>query len=421
MGLTQHVDAVDNDPGDRRIFCCCAATSGGPARVRARCAATATCRATARWASGKRCRTNGSTRLGEEFAFEPPRAHGLDTVESIHAMLDGRSASSSRWAAIFSPPRPTRSARAEALRRCRLTAHVSTKLNRGHLVTGRDGAHPARASVARRSTCRPASRSSSRSRTRWAIVHASRGSLSPAGERLLSETRIVARLARATLPDRPPRIDWESLADDYDRIREHIARVVPDCEGYVEKVRAAAGFRLPNRARERDWETASGKAVFFVHDLPDHRLGTGQLLMMTIRSHDQYNTTVYGLADRYRGVRGGRRVVLMNTDDAGERELREGDVVDITSHFADGQRLARALRGRALRHPARLLRYLLPRGECPRASRCGRTKEQHAREQVGRRHPDGLGGLNPTAPAFRSPTILRTRESRRRASSRGCG
>ncbi|HEY8091794.1 MAG TPA: molybdopterin dinucleotide binding domain-containing protein, partial [Polyangiaceae bacterium] len=187
------------------------------------------------------------------------------------------------------------------------------------------------------------------------IVHASRGSLRPAGPSLLSEPRIVARLARATLGDRPPRIDWESLADDYDRIRALIARVVPGCEGYVEKVRAPAGFRLRNAARERTWDTTTGKARFLVHELPEHRLAPGQLLMMTVRSHDQYNTTVYGQDDRYRGILGGRHVVLMNADDAGDRGLAAGDIVDLTSHFDDGERTAAGFA---------VVPYAIPRGCC---------------------------------------------------------
>jgi anaerobic selenocysteine-containing dehydrogenase len=131
------------------------------------------------------------------------------------------------------------------------------------------------------------------------------------------------------------------MVDDYDRIREGIARVVPGCEGYVEHVRRPGGFRLPNAARERVFRTASHKARFVTHDLPAHDLAPGQLLMMTVRSHDQYNTTVYGLDDRYRGIRGGRRVVLMNEKDARERGLGDGDTVDITSHFGDGERTAR--------------------------------------------------------------------------------
>jgi anaerobic selenocysteine-containing dehydrogenase len=145
------------------------------------------------------------------------------------------------------------------------------------------------------------------------------------------------------------------MADDYDRIRDGIALVVPGCERYVERVREPGGFVLRNAARERVFETASGRARFTVQELPKHDLAPGQLLMMSIRSHDQYNTTVYGLDDRYRGVRGGRRVVLMNEHDARERGLRNGDAVDLTSHFRDRERTAR--------HFAVVV-YDIPRGCC---------------------------------------------------------
>jgi molybdopterin-dependent oxidoreductase alpha subunit len=243
---------------------------------------------------------------------------------------------------------------AAALRGCHLTVHVSTKLHRGHLVTGRlalilpclgrtevDVQGGAEQFVTVEDS--------------MGIVHASRGSLPPASEHLLSETRIVARLAAATLGSRGPSIPWAELADDYDRIRDHIARVVPGCEGYRERVRQAGGFRLRNAARERVFETPTGRAAFTVQALPRHDLAPGQLLMMTIRSHDQYNTTVYGLDDRYRGIRGGRRVVLVNAADAGERHLRAGDVVDITSHFADGLRTAKKFV---------VVIYEIPRGCC---------------------------------------------------------
>jgi anaerobic selenocysteine-containing dehydrogenase len=187
------------------------------------------------------------------------------------------------------------------------------------------------------------------------IVRSSQGSLPPAGSQLLSEPRIVARLARATLGDRPPRIDWEGMADDYDRIRKHIARVVPSCEGYVEQVRRPVGLRLRNAARERVWETATGRARFFVHPLPDHGLRPGELLMMTVRSHDQYNTTIYGTGDRYRGVHGGRRVVFMNEQDMQDRGFEAGDVVDIASHFADTARTAPRFV---------VVSYPIPRGCC---------------------------------------------------------
>jgi molybdopterin-dependent oxidoreductase alpha subunit len=293
-------------------------------------------------------------RLGREFAFDPPRAHGVDTVGAISAMLEGRARVFLAMGGNFLSAAPDTERTAQALRRCSLTMHVSTKLHRGHLVTGQtalifpclgrtevDVQHGAAQFVTVEDS--------------MGIVHASRGSLAPASEQLLSETRIVARLARATLGDRPPRIDWDGLADDYGRIRVHIGRVVPGCENYEERLGHPGGFVLRNAARERVWDTATGKARMLVHDLPHHELRPGQLLMMTIRSHDQYNTTVYGLDDRYRGIRGGRRVVLVNADDARDRGLAAGDIVDITSHAADGTREARAFT---------LVVYEIPRGCC---------------------------------------------------------
>jgi anaerobic selenocysteine-containing dehydrogenase len=156
----------------------------------------------------------------------------------------------------------------------------------------------------------------------------------------LSEPAIVGRLAQATLGHRSA-VNWQSLIDDYDRIRNHIARVVPGFDNYNLRVRQPGGFYLPNAARERIFRTDSGRAVFTVHDLPKHDLKPDQYLMMTIRSHDQFNTSIYGLDDRYRGVFNGRRVVFMNRDDMAGANLIEGQLVDLFSHFEGEERVAR--------------------------------------------------------------------------------
>jgi anaerobic selenocysteine-containing dehydrogenase len=169
-------------------------------------------------------------------------------------------------------------------------------------------------------------------------VHASRGPLAPASVHLLSEPDIVARLGRACLPASP--IPWEELAADYDRIREDIQAVIPGFDDFNARVRGT-GFALPNAARERRFATATGKARFLVHPLVRRRLEPGQLLMMTIRSHDQFNTTIYGLDDRYRGIHGGRRVVLVNEEDLADLDLFPGEVVDLVSHHEGETRVAR--------------------------------------------------------------------------------
>ena len=172
------------------------------------------------------------------------------------------------------------------------------------------------------------------------VVQMSRGRMKPASAHLLPEPEIVARLAQATLGPRS-KARWGWLAEDYDRIRDLIGRVVPGTAGYNERVRKPGGFYLPNGPREGKFTTPSGKARFTVHPLPPDRLRKGELLMMTVRSHDQYNTTIYGLEDRYRGVKGDRRVVLVNGEDLREMGLEDGQTVDVTSHFRGETRSAR--------------------------------------------------------------------------------
>ena len=172
------------------------------------------------------------------------------------------------------------------------------------------------------------------------VVHSSRGSLEPASPRLLSEPAIVARLARATLGARSA-VRWEWLVEDYDRVRDLIERVIPGFEDYNRRVREPGGFYLPNLAREGTFKTSTGRANFTVHELPRHELAAGQLLMMTMRSHDQFNTTIYGLDDRYRGIYNERRVVFLNPEDVREQGLSAGQVVDLVSHFEGEERIAR--------------------------------------------------------------------------------
>src|SRR2546421_3220142 len=173
-----------------------------------------------------------------------------------------------------------------------------------------------------------------------AVVQASRGFLQPASDKLLSEPAIVARLATATLEERS-NIAWQALVADYDLIRDHIARVVPGFDDYNLRVRRPGGFHLPNSASERIFKTPSGRAVFTVHPLPRHDLKPEQFLMMTMRSHDQFNTAIYGLDDRYRGIRNGRRVVFLNPEDISLAGFKDSQVVDLISHFEGEERVAR--------------------------------------------------------------------------------
>jgi molybdopterin-dependent oxidoreductase alpha subunit len=275
--------------------------------------------------------------LSREFDFKPQPHHGYGTVEAIKAMHEGRAKAFFAMGGNFLSATPDTEYTAEALRRCRLTVHVSTKLNRSHLVTGNQ---------ALILPCLGRSEKDIQStgpqfvtvEDSMSVVSSSRGSLVAASEHLLSEPAIVARLARATLGKRSA-VDWEGLVANYDRIREHIANVVPGFEDFNRRIREGS-FYLPNGARERKFNTPSLKAHFTVHPIPHHNLDPGQYVMMTIRSHDQFNTTIYGLDDRYRGIYNGRRVVFLNPEDIKEAGIVEGQLVDLTSHFEGEERVA---------------------------------------------------------------------------------
>ena len=278
-------------------------------------------------------------KLGEEFGFEPPRNHGFDTVKAIQAMHDGQGKVFFALGGNFLSATPDTEFTTAALRRCRLTAHVSTKLNRSHVITGE------RALILPCLGRTEVDEQSSGSQfvtteNSMGVVQTSRGSLDPASAELLSEPQIVARLARATLEQRTT-VDWEDLASNYDKIRDAIQRVIPGFDDYNTRVQQPGGFYLPNAARERNFKTASGKAQFTVHELPQHNLAPDQFLMMTIRSHDQFNTSVYSPNDRYRGISNGRQVVFLNEEDIAATGLHARQVVDLVSHFEGEERIAR--------------------------------------------------------------------------------
>ena len=275
--------------------------------------------------------------LKREFGFTPPRHHGFDTVESIKAMHDGRAKVFFALGGNFLSATPDTDFTAEALKRCRVTAHVSTKLNRAHLVTGRTAL--ILPCLGRTEVDRQASGEQFVTvEDSMGIVSASRGMFEPSSSDLLSEPGVVARLARAVLGS-GSKIDWEGFAADYDRVREHIARVVPGFDDFNRRIRKGS-FYLPNDPREGRYNTTDAKAHFTVHPIPQHQLKENELVMMTVRSHDQFNTTIYGLDDRYRGIYNGRHVIFMNPDDMLQRRLKSGDKVTIRSRFNGIERVA---------------------------------------------------------------------------------
>ncbi|WP_030154910.1 FdhF/YdeP family oxidoreductase [Glycomyces sp. NRRL B-16210] len=277
--------------------------------------------------------------LGEEFDFEPPREHGLDTVDTIRAMRDGLVKVFFAMGGNFVAATPDTEVTEDAMRRCRLTVHVSTKLNRSHVVTG------ARAlilpALGRTDIDAPAGIEQFVTvEDSMGIVHASRGRVAPLSPHMRSEVAIVAGLARAVLGEGDT-VPWEDLAADYDRIRDRIERVVPGFTDYNARARLPGGFTLPHAPRdERVFPTATGRANFTVNPVTSPEAGPGRLLLQTIRSHDQFNTTIYGLDDRYRGIHQGRRVVLVNPYDADELGLADGAYCDLVSEWADGDRRA---------------------------------------------------------------------------------
>ncbi|MFB4314471.1 FdhF/YdeP family oxidoreductase [Actinomadura sp. 21ATH] len=273
--------------------------------------------------------------LGAEFGFEPPREHGYDTVEAIRAMRDGRAKVFLGMGGNFVRATPDSAVTEAAVRRCRLTAHVSTKLNRSHAVTGEQALIlPALGRTER--DVQASGPQFVSVEDSMGMVHASRGRLAPASPDLLSEVAIVCRLARAALPGST--VDWAGMERDYDVVRDHVSRVVPGFERYNERIREPGGFTLPHAPRDaRRFPTATGKANLTVNELEVLRVPEGRLLLQTVRSHDQYNTTIYGMDDRYRGIKAGRRVVFVNPADLAELGLADGATVDLVSEWSDGR------------------------------------------------------------------------------------
>ncbi|WP_049570328.1 FdhF/YdeP family oxidoreductase [Streptomyces sp. SBT349] len=273
--------------------------------------------------------------LGREFGFEPPRDPGFDVVESIRALRDGAATVFFAMGGNFVAASPDTAVTEDAMRRARLTVHVSTKLNRSHCVTG------ARALILPTlgRTERDVQGGGAQFVTvedSMGVVHTSRGRLRPAGPRLLSEPAIVCRLARRVLGESSA-TPWEEFERDYRGVRARIARVVPGFEAFEERVARPGGFTLPHAPRdERHFPTATGKANFTAAPVEYPAVPEGRLLLQTLRSHDQYNTTIYGLDDRYRGISGGRRVVLVNPEDAKELGFDDGAYADLTSEWTDG-------------------------------------------------------------------------------------
>ncbi|MEO0796741.1 MAG: FdhF/YdeP family oxidoreductase [Verrucomicrobiota bacterium] len=277
-------------------------------------------------------------KLRDVFEFEPPRKHGFDTVEAIKAMHEKPGKVFIGLGGNFASATPDTTYTAEALRNCELTVHVSTKLNRSHLVTGKQalilpclGRSEIDASAGKEQFLTV--------ENSMGVVHSSHGKFQPASQHLKSEPAIIAGIAQATLDGRS-RLPWHTWGADYSALRDQIEQVIPGFDDYNERAAQPGGFYLPNHARTGDFSSIGGSVPFSINTVQSIELGEDQFVLMTIRSHDQFNTTVYGMDDRYRGIHGERRIILMNEADMKRCGVSHEQPVDLTSHFNGETRTA---------------------------------------------------------------------------------
>ena len=290
-------------------------------------------------------------RLDHEFQFLSPRAHGFDTVAAIRAMRDGKVRVFIGMGGNFVRAAPDSEVTEQALANTRLTVQISTKLNHSHVSTGRRALILPTLGRTEKDTQRTGDQRVTVEDS-MSAVHASRGRLKPASEHLHSEVAIVCNIAHKIftgsdnlpLPN-TPKADWLAMRDDYSIIRKHIEAVLSGFENFEERIQNPGGFVLPHPPRDaRKFDTASGKAHFTGNELEFIRVPAGRLVLQTLRSHDQYNTTIYGKDDRYRGIHGGRRVVMINADDITELGFTDGDMVHLISEFQGTERRAENFR-----------------------------------------------------------------------------
>ncbi|WP_337014695.1 FdhF/YdeP family oxidoreductase [Leclercia sp. AS011] len=276
-------------------------------------------------------------RLGSVFGFTPPAAPGHDAVQAAQAMIDGEAKALLCLGGNFAVAMPDHDKAFPALKTLDLSVHIATKLNRTHLLVGKETwLLPCLGRT--ELDMQRGGQQSITVEDSMSMVHASSGKLKPASPWLRSEPAIVAGIAHATLTN--SNTDWLALVDDYDRIRERIEQTLPGFENFNARIRVPGGFRMPLPPTERVWPTASGKAMFSLFDgVAENSPGEGEnvLRLVTLRSHDQYNTTIYALDDRYRGVFGRRDVLFMNEEDMQQLGLEHGDRVDITTALPDSQ------------------------------------------------------------------------------------
>ena len=277
--------------------------------------------------------------IEDRFQFLPPQRPGYDVVEAIKAMHLQKAKVFIGMGGNFLSATPDTHFTGEALRKCKLTVHVSTKLNRSHLVHGEEALILPCLARSDKDVLKGEQQFVSCENS-MSVVHASKGVLQPVSDKLLSEPVIVCSLAKATLGSRS-KVNWDKYLEHYDHIRSDIEKTIPGFERYNERIRIPGGFYLPNCARDGSFDTATQKAHFTITKVSKVILKEDELMMMSIRSHDQFNTTIYGLNDRYRGIYNERRVILMNQQDMDKRGLKKEELVDLYSYDDGKERVAR--------------------------------------------------------------------------------
>jgi len=280
-------------------------------------------------------------KLKEVFGFDPPKENGLDVVESIKAMHEGKLKVLFAMGGNFLSATPDTNYTAIGIRKLDITVHVSTKLNRSHLVHGKEALILPCYSRSDKDIINGVEQIVSCENS-MGVIQSSKGVLKPISDQFLSETQIVCRLAKVTIGNRT-KVDWGKYETNYDHVRDLIAKVIPGCEDYNQKIRKPGGFYLPNGPREGKFKTEKygDKAAFSVVEVPEEKLENDDYIMMSIRSHDQFNTTIYGLEDRYRGIHNERRVIFMNPKDIALGGFQSGEKVDLFNYGGGVARVAR--------------------------------------------------------------------------------
>ena len=333
MGLTQHVNAVDNIREIVNLLLM-KGSIGKPGAGTCPVRGHSNVQGDRTMGIYERPTKAWTAKLRETFNFDPPESPGFNVVETIEAMNQNKVKFFMSMGGNFLPAAPDTDYTRKGLETCEITVHVSAKLNRTHLATGdialilpclgRTDKH-IQASGEQFVTVENS----------LGVVHTSHGALNPASDKLRSEPEIIGNIAAATLP--PDDIDWKGLTEDYDKIRDLIAKAISGFEDYNSKIKNANGFELPNGPRQGQFTTPDQKAHFTINQLSERKLPNHAYTLMTIRSHDQFNTTIYGLDDRYRGISNGRMVLFMNEQDIEDEGLNKSDIVTLFNHY-DGQK-----------------------------------------------------------------------------------